>query len=619
MAQLSDVPEKLENLVLKGQNLLESAEKEIGKENEFDGLKRSLLSVKERLKDVEKPRIMLYGIYNAGKSTLLNALAGKKLADTGDKPTTKDIKKYDWKGYQFYDTPGIDSPEKKDEEMSKKQIAEVEVVIFVLRDSGTFEEEKVYNEMAEIIKQEKELLIVLNLVQGQEDQVIAKIKTKISSNLRKKLGISKEEAAKYHILEVDAFAAFEGKLKNNEPLVEASKILDMEEHILGILKKEKVLEKGYKTVYNGLQQWINEFKKAVNQYNTEKEQSSLKDILHDARYALQEELMDFIDMNIDNGFKKPLLTELRKMCWENIDREREVHSPDDMQKVIERHVNDFYGNCNKHLNITIKAKTLPYLQNKLENMINEISLPQAKELAKSLHEHVIKLNEALENLSKVDFSIENFKADRDFSDNLLILGETLLKSEAFWRLLKDLAKEKAPEQMEKVLKEVAAISSKFAVQKGAEIAGKQFLKTGGKLLAEQGLKKLGTRAIGMAIPALNVVMLLDLGRDILKTIFSLFSSDVEAEIAALQEKERRKQEARETVLQDLQTLLEKISFDITSSLKDGFINKIEQVFKEWFVLLSQKSNNNVQILLSSIDTYKSEVQNYYEQYIRFRG
>jgi len=36
-------------------------------------------------------------------------------------------------------------------------------------------------------------------------------------------------------------------------------------------------------------------------------------------------------------------------------------------------------------------------------------------------------------------------------------------------------------------------------------------------------------------------------------------------------------------------------------------------------LLSQKNNNNVQTLLSSIDTYKSEVQNYYEQYIRFRG
>ena len=48
MAQLSDVPEKLENLVLKGQNLLESAEKEIGKEHEFDGLKDSLISVKER-------------------------------------------------------------------------------------------------------------------------------------------------------------------------------------------------------------------------------------------------------------------------------------------------------------------------------------------------------------------------------------------------------------------------------------------------------------------------------------------------------------------------------------------------------------------------------------------
>ena len=43
--------------------------------------------LRQRVED-DRIRIMLFGAYNAGKSTLLNALLGKESARIGDVPTT---------------------------------------------------------------------------------------------------------------------------------------------------------------------------------------------------------------------------------------------------------------------------------------------------------------------------------------------------------------------------------------------------------------------------------------------------------------------------------------------------------------------------------------------------
>jgi len=52
-----------------------------------------------------KPTIMLYGVYNAGKSTLLNAIFGQdEMAITGDAPETSEVKPYSYNGYTIYDT-----------------------------------------------------------------------------------------------------------------------------------------------------------------------------------------------------------------------------------------------------------------------------------------------------------------------------------------------------------------------------------------------------------------------------------------------------------------------------------------------------------------------------------
>ncbi|AOF48976.1 ribosome biogenesis GTPase YlqF [Tetragenococcus halophilus] len=67
-------------------------------------------------------RAMVIGIPNVGKSTLLNRLAGKKMAQTGNKPGV--TKGQQWirykKDLELLDTPGILWPKFEDQEIGKK-------------------------------------------------------------------------------------------------------------------------------------------------------------------------------------------------------------------------------------------------------------------------------------------------------------------------------------------------------------------------------------------------------------------------------------------------------------------------------------------------------------------
>ena len=77
---------------------------------------------KERGIQIETLRTMIIGIPNAGKSTLMNRLAGKKIAVVGNKPGV--TKRQQWlktnKDLEILDTPGILWPKFEDEEVALK-------------------------------------------------------------------------------------------------------------------------------------------------------------------------------------------------------------------------------------------------------------------------------------------------------------------------------------------------------------------------------------------------------------------------------------------------------------------------------------------------------------------
>ena len=73
--------------------------------------------------------IMVYGVYNAGKSTLINAIAGKEVAEMGDIPLTDNITENQCGAFKITDTPGIDAP-KQHEATTHEHLIKADIVIF---------------------------------------------------------------------------------------------------------------------------------------------------------------------------------------------------------------------------------------------------------------------------------------------------------------------------------------------------------------------------------------------------------------------------------------------------------------------------------------------------------
>ncbi|WP_304335475.1 dynamin family protein, partial [Conchiformibius steedae] len=74
--------------------------------------------------------IMVYGVYNAGKSTLINALLGKEVAPIADIPKTDSVTAYRWRQYDILDTPGVDAPIEH-QEITDGEMLKADAVIFV--------------------------------------------------------------------------------------------------------------------------------------------------------------------------------------------------------------------------------------------------------------------------------------------------------------------------------------------------------------------------------------------------------------------------------------------------------------------------------------------------------
>ena len=107
--------------------------------------------------------IMVYGVYNAGKSTLINALAGAEVAATGDIPLTSQVSEYLCGAFKIIDTPGIDAPIAH-EKVTKEQLQKADVIIFVVNPIGVAEEQKTLDALISLVEKQKQVFLVLSLI-----------------------------------------------------------------------------------------------------------------------------------------------------------------------------------------------------------------------------------------------------------------------------------------------------------------------------------------------------------------------------------------------------------------------------------------------------------------------
>ena len=216
-------------------NLYESFSKEIAdcvffKEEYIQSQQKQMKDKMEPLLIYQKPKIMVYGIYNGGKSTLVNAICGRAVAEVADRPMTDRITEYDAGKYILVDSPGVNAP-MKHEEIADSHLEGCHMILFVISSKGIFEDRVNYEKMGNLIQKGLPFYIVLNersdLVKKEEkekhEEELKSIERKIIKNLRNYSGVQNVEG-KYEVVRVNAKRAWTGIEKNNEAMFGLSNI-----------------------------------------------------------------------------------------------------------------------------------------------------------------------------------------------------------------------------------------------------------------------------------------------------------------------------------------------------------------------------------------------------------
>ncbi|MEJ5040312.1 dynamin family protein [Pseudomonas sp. B21-036] len=175
--------------------------------------------------------IMVYGVYNAGKSTLINALLGQELAAVADVPETARVQGYRWGDFEVLDTPGIDAP-LEHEAITREQLVQSDVVIFVVNPLGVVEEEKTLDVLLELVLAGKMIFLVLNCKSRFDPIDLAHIKDELSERIQQKAG-NQKVLGHIPIVEVNARSALKAKLENKQNLLNSSGFPKFESDLAG--------------------------------------------------------------------------------------------------------------------------------------------------------------------------------------------------------------------------------------------------------------------------------------------------------------------------------------------------------------------------------------------------
>ncbi len=270
-----------------------------------------------------QPEIMVYGIYNAGKSSILNELIGKDLATVRDVPETDKVTYYEWQGYKLADTPGVSAPIEH-ENVTEKHLKKADIVLFVMSTTGSSEKQDNYDRMKMIADAGKKIIIVLNDKNGDmgtNEEAIRQIKQKVDTNLRN-TGI-KGVDGKYCIVTVNALRAHQGRLKDKPRLIEMSGMEELKEVILTELKKTSsfdVLKSAIAQMEKILADFIQKLQEEENSALLKKMNQVLETFDRE-KINIRRQINLYIDLQTDQ-----LASTLPQVIWDNSDKKDELNA-----------------------------------------------------------------------------------------------------------------------------------------------------------------------------------------------------------------------------------------------------------------------------------------------------
>lgn len=134
--------------------------------------------------------VSIVGRTNAGKSSLLNAIIGEKIASVSSKPQTTrtritGIKTIEDTQMVFMDTPGLHKPKNKLSthmiNAAKSSVADMDAVLFVMDCTNRFVSDEENELLKSLIRSKSKVILVLNKVDLLSDKsVLVSIITELS-------------------------------------------------------------------------------------------------------------------------------------------------------------------------------------------------------------------------------------------------------------------------------------------------------------------------------------------------------------------------------------------------------------------------------------------------------
>jgi len=202
-------------------------------EKKLDNYEKERGDISQKLQE-KNIKIMFFGAYNAGKSTLINTILKENRAKIGDIPTTDTIDTYLWNDYKLLDTPGINAPIEH-ENISKEQLEKSDLIVFVIRKDDE-DASSTYREIFDLLKKEKDVFLVFNY-SGLDKNGVGEGSVQLSINRLNKImlleatkyGIKDELLKKIELIPINLKTALKAQLENKERLLEHTNYNQFEE------------------------------------------------------------------------------------------------------------------------------------------------------------------------------------------------------------------------------------------------------------------------------------------------------------------------------------------------------------------------------------------------------
>ena len=304
---------------------------------------------KEKIENT-KPQIMFFGLYNAGKSSLLNELLRDDVAKVADVPTTDHVDYYNWRGYTIADTPGVGAPIEH-EEVTNEAIRRADVVLFVMTNAGSFEKKENYVRMKDIVDAGKKVIIVINdksdfLPQERYEEMM-QVQQKIYDNMMA-LDIDNVKE-RFTILFVNAKLAHKGRMANKPLLWEKSQIAELESYILSEMKNSDDFAV-IRHAIDEINKDVEAIRKQLSQVDTNPEYMAIQKVLnglHNAKIQVRKNMSDFISSQTNKlGVTLPdaiwavkedqaKIDQTVQQAQQNLSEKVKAHLEDQLQTVVD--------------------------------------------------------------------------------------------------------------------------------------------------------------------------------------------------------------------------------------------------------------------------------------------